>query len=550
MNRKITPYIYILFFSFFFSEIYSQNNSEFNLEIKSNIVSENEIIKSINYRKKFSSITSLKKTKDSVLNVLKEKGFYTLLIDRFYQQENNLTYFLKLGIKLKEIHIKVKPKDQELLREVNLKSNKNILSLKIEKLKPTLNLVSNYLIERGQLFSKVRIVNSVIKNQILYSELEIENTKKRIINKTIVKGYNDFPISFVNHYLNLNKNQVLNENKMNEISSKINQLNFVSEIKKPEILFSKDSTLLYIYLKKKQSNSFDGLINFSSENKKLNFRGYLDLNLTNILNKGEEFSINWKNNSNNKQDFTLKTKIPYLFNSKFSSEASFNLYRSDSTFSNTSSTIILSYPINTHTDFSILYNSESSINNIATNNISSFDKKMIGIGFNYKSHKKNKFNIGFDIYYGVRNSKTKTNQYLLEFNASRIIKTSKKTQLLIKNKSSFLFSNSYLENELFREGGANSIRGFNNQSIFTPKYTYINSEFRLISKSKSYIYSIHDLGVFNINLKNSVLYSLGLGYNYMKNSNSIDISYVFGATTGATHSLKPSTLSIKVLTLF
>ena len=308
------------------------------------------------------AVISLKKTKDSVLNVLKEKGFYTLLIDRFYQQENNLTYFLKLGIKLKEIHIKVKPKDQELLREVNLKSNKNILSLKIEKLKPTLNLVSNYLIERGQLFSKVRIVNSVIKNQILYSELEIENTKKRIINKTIVKGYEDFPISFVNHYLNLNNNQVLNENKMNEISSKINQLNFVSEIKKPEILFSKDSTLLYIYLKKKQSNSFDGLINFSSENKKLNFRGYLDLNLVNILNKGEELSINWKNNSYNKQDFTLKTKIPYLFNSKFSSEASFNLYRSDSTFSNTSSTIILSYPINTHTNFSILYNSESSIN--------------------------------------------------------------------------------------------------------------------------------------------------------------------------------------------
>ncbi|MDG1954694.1 MAG: hypothetical protein P8I51_07370 [Polaribacter sp.] len=411
-------------------------------------------------------------------------------------------------------------------------------------------MISNYLIENGQFFSKVTLINSEVKNQTLFTELQIQNSKKRTINRTIIKGYSDFPSPFVYHYLNLNKKQILNESNIEEISKKINRLNFTKEIKKPEILFSKDSTLLYIYLKKQPSSNFDGLINFSKENSKLNFRGYLDLNLVNIFNKGEEVKINWRNNSNNKQDFTLKTKIPYLFNSKISTEASFNLYRSDSTFTNTNSKITLSYPLSNNTDFSILYSSENSTNNIVSNNISSFAKKMIGVGLNYNSQKENQFNIGFHVSFGTRESNVKTKQHLVNFSTSGLIKVSEKIHFLIRNKSSFLSSDSYLENELFREGGNNSIRGFKEQTILTSKFSFINSELRLLSINNSYIYSIHDAGVFYINSKNSILYSVGVGYNYVKNNNSIDISYALGASTEAISTINSSILSIKVLTNF
>jgi hypothetical protein len=550
LNKKTTPYIYILFFSLFASKLYSQENNLYYLNIKSKDSLENNVVKKINYSRKFSKLNKLNKTKDSVLTILKEKGYYSLLTENINQQKKSYTFYLKLGVRINTTHVKVNSEDKKIFQALNLKIDTDYLILENEKLKPFLNSISNYLIENGQLFSKVRLINSKIKNQSLFTELQINRSKKRTINRIIINGYPDFPSAFTKHYLNLNNNKVLNENRIEEISKKINRLRFASEIKKPEILFSKDSTLLYIYLKKEKSNSFDGLINFSTENNKINFRGYLDLNLVNIFNSGEEIKINWRNSSNNKQDFTLETKIPYLFNSKISSDVSFSLFRNDSTYINTNSRISLSYPISKLTNISLLLTNESSRSNIATNNISSFDKKMIGIGINYNSQKNNQFNVDFSVSHGKRISNQENNQYLLNLNASSLLKTSDRTVLYIRNKSGLLFSDSYLENELFREGGANSIRGFNEQSISTSKYSYINSELRFLSKNKSYLYSVHDIGAFNLNAQNSILYSIGFGYNYIKNNNSINISYIYGNSTEVISFLSSSILSIKLLTLF
>ena len=548
LNRKITPYIYILFFSFFFNKIYSQKTNEFKLEIKSNILTENDVIKNINYKKIFTKRKILQQTKDSVLNTLKEKGYFSLLIEKFNQNKNTYTYFLRLGKKIKAIYIKIKPSDIKTIEALNLKIDENYLILKTNTLKKTLNLISNYLVKNGQLFSVVKLRNHTIKNQTLFTELEINQTEKRSIDKTIIKDYEDFPISFLNQYLNLNKTKTISINNIEEISKRINQLSFVSEIKRPELLFSKDSTLLYLYLKKKQANSFDGLINFSSENNKIKFRGYLDLSLINIFNKGEKFVINWKSNSNKTQDFTLIASLPYLFKSKISSEISFNLFRNDSIYTNTNSEISLKYPINKFINLSIIYSSESSSTNSNSNNISNFNKSMIGLGLQNNSEKENQFELS--IFYGKRNTNAKTNQYLINSKFSRLIHLSKRIAFYINNKSSFLFSDSYLENELFREGGPNSIRGFNEQSIFTSKFSYINSETRLLSKNKSFLYSIQDLGIFSYNKKNNILFALGLGYQLNRKNNSINISYSQGNFNKRSTTLSSGILSIKMLTSF
>jgi len=550
LNKKITPYIYILFFSLFLNNLYCQTNNSYRLKIRSIDSTENSVLKSIPYKNLFQKKENLYKTKDSVINTLKEKGYYTLFIDNIHQQKNKTTYFLKLGIKISNTYIKVHSKDSEIFQALDFNVENSFIILKDKSLKLFLKSISNYLLENGQLFSKVNLTNFRVDKQSLFAELQINASKKRTVNKTIIKGYTDFPSSYINHYLSLNNNKILNSDKIEEVSKKINQLSFATEIKKPEILFSKDSTILYLYIKKKASNNFDGLINFSNENKKLNFKGYLDLNLVNIFNSGEEIKINWRNNSNNKQDVTLIAKIPYIFNSKISTTFSFNLYRNDSTYTNTNARILLSYPLNRFTDFSFLLTNESSTVNSVATNISNYDKKMLGIGVQYNSLKSSEFSFDTSISYGTRNVQAKTNQYLLHLSASGLIKTSNKTAIYIRSNSELLFSDSYLENELFREGGTNSIRGFNEQSIFTSKFSYINSELRFISENRSYLYSIHDVGIFSLNNKNNILYSIGAGYNYIKGNNSINISYVIGSSTLLTPSLKASFLSVKFLTLF
>jgi hypothetical protein len=59
-------------------------------------------------------------------------------------------------------------------------------------------------------------------------------------------------------------------------------------------LFTEDSTKVYVYLEKKKSNTFDGFIGFSNNEKKDSFQR-LDLTLENSLHVGEQFSLYWKN---------------------------------------------------------------------------------------------------------------------------------------------------------------------------------------------------------------------------------------------------------------
>ena len=93
----------------------------------------------------------------------------------------------------------------------------------------------------------------------------------------------------------------------------IKKLGFVRQVKDPEVLFKKDSTITYLYLKKIKNNSFDGFIGFATneESSKLDINGYMDIRLNNTLNYGEQVNINYK--STNDSDRFLKTNIINFF---------------------------------------------------------------------------------------------------------------------------------------------------------------------------------------------------------------------------------------------
>ena len=65
----------------------------------------------------------------------------------------------------------------------------------------------------------------------------------------------------------------------------LNQLPFAQQKRPSEVLFTKDSTSVYLYLEKIKSNRFDGFIGFGTDETtgKIEFDGYLDLNLINNL---------------------------------------------------------------------------------------------------------------------------------------------------------------------------------------------------------------------------------------------------------------------------
>jgi hypothetical protein len=546
LNKKTATYLYLLFISIICSSTYGQKKNNYQLKITSVSKSENLHISTIKYKQEFLAKKKLIRTKDSVLSILKEKGFYTLKKDSLIINDMQYTYYIDLGKKITHAVIKTNTRDHELLKSLNLKLKNNHFTIDIENLKKTITLINNELTNRGETFSKVKLSNILISDSKLSATLQINRSRKRTIDKIIIKGYAEFPKSFLKNYFNISSPRIINSKLIEEISNKTNQLDFIKEVKKPEILFSNDSTIIYMYINKVKANYFDGLVNFNSENKKIKFRGYFDLNLKNTFNKGEEIKVNWRNNGNNKQELNLKSSIPYIIGTKISSSVSFNLYKHDSTYINTKANFSVFYTINNNLSTSFITENETS--KTSNNLINTEDYRKLGLGFGLY-YKKNKSTIALELFRRSRYTTESISFQELTLKASTNINLSKKITFLISNTSKLTSYRTDLSNELYRSGGANSIRGFQENSILSNTYSYMNSELRFNTNSNSYIYSLHDLGVFNINNINKIFKSIGLGYQFTRGNSKININAAFNGLFDQNY-LGTSIISVKMLTHF
>ena len=134
-------------------------------------------------------------------------------------------------------------------------------------------------------------------------------------------------------------------------------------------------------------------------------------------------------------------------------------------------------------------------------------------------------------------------------NTLSILKVSKKLSFFIKNASTLTSNETNLDNELFRLGGMNSLRGFQENSILSNSYTFINSELRLHLKNNTSLFSIHDIGMFRIHKRNETLSAIGLGYRFKKRNSKFSLEYIIGNPTG-NNGMKSSMISINILTIF
>ncbi|MEN8777240.1 MAG: hypothetical protein ABF268_09305 [Polaribacter sp.] len=540
----------LLFFTFLLglSALTNFFSQEIELKITSSKKQDSLLIYKYDYKKKHVDSISLSREIVKYLSKIKKDGYFLNRIDRIIKRKEKIIAHITFNEKVNFAKISFEdPRKEELV-------------IKISELEKTLNLLSANFEAKGNSFTKLVLENNRIKNDTLISQLKINQSKQRKINKVIVKGYDKFPKSFLKNYFKLNESSIFNYKKLNSISNLTKSLSFVEEIKKPEVLFTKDSTIIYMYLKKRKNNSFDGLINLSTqENGSVNFNGYLDLKLNNILSKGESFNLKWNNYGNERQELAIRTKKPFIFKSKISPEIKFSIYKQDSTFLNSLFNIKLNYAINYKSEFSFFINNEKSEKLTGTNienNLESFNTFLTGVGYQYNDKQNyflrdSKFYFGIETSFGKRKNLSKTtNQTKIETTIKHYLKLSDRSFIYLKNKVGILNSKSYLFNELFRIGGPKTIRGYAIQSIFSKNYTTQNIEFRYLTSQKSYLYTITDFAFFETINNKEKRFAFGLGYLFNTKTSQINITAAVPVNLNSSINFKNTQLLINWINLF
>lgn len=554
MIRKFTPYIYLLFFIVFSDGVFGQ---KIKLKIVSKDSVENRFLHAFEYQKKHKTKTSLYTEINTISNRLKQLGFFTNTHRILSEKDTLIRTQFSLGTKTEKASITISSTFK--IQDPRFEIQNNILTIPIEQLHVFLTSITKNLEKKGKSFSEVKLTHIKTKKNTLFADLEIRPSKKRTIDRIIIKGYKNFPKSY-NKYHFKKKNSVFNQQTLKNISSAIKSFDFASEIKPPEILFSKDSTLLYIYLKKESVHSFDGLLNFASKENGngLLLNGHVNFKVMNLLNSGEHFKFYWNRVNDDSQELKITTKIPYFLGSRFSPEVSFLIYKQDSSFTNAQFKGKIFYDINSKAKIALTYATESStelLQNNSNNQIAAFSNSFIGMQFTYQRKKNDSFNHN-KLYFSINPSIGKRNsneittpQFKIDVESSYIWDINARNSIFVRNETGFINSNTLLENEIYRIGGFSSIRGFDEQSIFTSQYSFFNLEYRYVTATNSYLYSITDFGTIKT-ITSSNLLGIGIGYLFKIKNTQLNIGYVVSKTSTSNFNVNNSKFLLKIVNYF
>ena len=536
---------------------FSQNTR--TLLVKGTKAGDTIVLNKLEFTKTVTQDSSFVKQLKSIQNQLYSKGFSRHYIHHITKNDSLITVNYYLGKPLKYVFL-LHPKSDVFAQLFHLKlTDAHTLQLPITAISGFLQDLVRYYQNTGFPFVKVQLDHFSIQDELLYADLIIIRNKKRFINKVLVKGYSNFPRSFIRYDFGIKPPKIFNQDQIETITEKINGIPFVSEIKKPELLFKKDSTLLYLYLKKVKSNKFDGLIGMvsSEKSKKIQLTGYLNLKLLNILNFGEDFELSWLSNGQESQNLAVKTSLPYLFQTPLSSNYHFTIFKKDSSFISITHNLNLDYAINTSQVAGV------SIKNLQSNSIKLTDNQTdyqditahyYGLYYRYiKTYNHPIFKTKMRVYTSfLKGKRNKEKQNSLSAEIDLLLPVNKKNMITIKGRSKLLLSDTYYINEMYRIGGSNSIRGFDEQSIFVDKYVYTNLDYNYLINTHTYLSVLSDIGIANnpIDTLQYALYSFGMGYTTQTKIGFIGIQYAIGNTTNTHFSFNNSKIHLKLSQYF
>ncbi|MDG5492477.1 POTRA domain-containing protein [Psychroserpens sp. SPM9] len=562
MSLKISPLILLLFI------LWSSETLTQNLYLTAVGTSEKETktIDSLGYQQTFQDYMSLDLEVKRLKKRLNTLGYIESEL-RHLKKQNDSSYLATFSIKHKYNTIIIEHHnlvDLSILKLTGFLNKNQQLVIPIEQVETTLQSINSEIANRGNPFSTL-IINDIkkIDPKTLSGSLSVSAAQSRTVDKLILKGYEKFPKSFIKRYLKIKTGQTFSLKKIKEKTAALNDLVFANQIKDPEVLFTRDSTILYMYLEKARSNTFDGFLGFGTNEStnKIEFDGYLDLNLTNNLNYGESLKLLYKSDENDQQTFDLKIGAPYLFSSPIGLDLNLNIFKRDSSFVTVSQAAKIKYQVNSKHAISAGINSVNSTDllELPTTLITDYKSNQYFINYTYTKRQNYELlfpvNFLFDITTGFGNRTYETideRQSNFYLNTFKIFNLNAKNSIYGKFSGNYLVSDTYLENELPRFGGINSIRGFEENSLIANLYGVLNTEYRYKLNNTIYVHSVIDAAYFENQIANQKgkLFGFGFGFGLLTKAGLFRFNYSSGKTENQKFKLSDSKIHLSLTTTF
>jgi outer membrane protein assembly factor BamA len=518
----------------------------------------------------------LKSWIDSLINDLHYDQYLEAALDSIQLHNGVTKVYIHKGQQYKDIYI--------IPNEFAIEYAQGKLRARSYPYEKAIALKESLLLEadnNGYPFAEIQFQNIQIEADKVSAEMHLVLQRKVLISELKVIGDSKVHPSFLGAYLGLNPGKPLSKAQLLKAQNRLDNLPFVSSTKQPNVLFNDDGAEIFLFAKEKQASRFDALLGVLPANDPLLDRSVIltataMVDLVNTLQRGERILFEFRQLKPLTQDLSTEVRLPYFAGLPFGLRASFDLAKQDTSFLDIDYTIGAQYLYGGNNFIEIFYAFDiSRLLNVDEDNIISsralparLDTRIqyYGLQWNFNNldnilnprngwQLKSKLMIGakeirpsslildiidpmdedFDfntLYDGLE----RQDQLILTLDAEKYFSLGKQSALKVDLHAASLFSEGVIfDNERFRIGGNQLLRGFNEQQFFTDRYLVNSLEYRFTLTGNSVLFAFSDLAVLQPDKsKEDFIYpwGLGAGINFETASGILSLSAAVGRDIG------------------
>jgi outer membrane protein assembly factor BamA len=499
---------------------------------------------------------------NEALSELQDKAFLNsylaFSIDSIYSEKDTIRVRVNRGKRyiVDEIEIIFPPSDS--LKDYKVKSDLITSKIQLSNINEVQKNLLSHFENNGYPFVGIRIIDFNTEAKGTKVLMELDQGPLYRMDSLIIKSDSEISSRIIYNRIGMKKGEVYNEQKIREIESRVNEIGFISLKESPQVVFTKDKAILYLFLNKKSSNRLNGLLGFlPNDQGKVEFTGNIELQLANALGADEFLDFNWRKLQEQTQDLKINFAYPYIANLNLGFEQKLSIYKHDTTYTEVKLKSSLQYLFSRYKFLSVFVQSRihnSLLNSIEGESNPESNTLQYGLGGGW-SNLDYRFNprrgvdgeisiaIGDKKLQGINTEElmvlNQATQLTMEGRVAHYFPLKKRSVLKSHLTFSHIESDFIIENELYRLGGVKSIRGFDEEAFNASSYGILGLEYRYLTDRNSYFSGFVDYAYFE---KNKVEFEsrtsgqaigFGLGAAFETKAGIFSLSYALGSLNDA-----------------
>jgi translocation and assembly module TamA len=520
------------------------------------------VLAKLRYKKNHSDSLRTHKEVQELLRAARAEAYLTASADTLYWQGDTLQAYIYLGPKYRWAQLQPGNLPDNLLNRAGYKerfyTNKPFSYTDLIKLEERLLSLSE---DQGYPFAAVKLDSVTLQEDQVTARLWYEQGPAIRFDSIKIRGDINLKARFLSRYLRIMPGDPYNQQKVESAVRLLRQVPYLRVAQPPAVYFANNKAEVELFLNNRKVNQLDGIIGFLPNEEvpgRVLITGEFNMHLQNLFASGKSLKANWQKMRAASQKLDLEYAHPAFLGSPIEVKGAFHLLKEDTTFLNTNGRLSLGYFTHMRGKFSVHADLQSSRLTANPAQVSSrraelaaYNLASYGVGYEWNNlddyfYPHRGWRIAAEASAGnrrLRRLPSVEEHYYdsLQMNSLQVstilrvehyLRLSGRSVVLTSLRGGYLHNNNLFLNDLFRLGGLQTLRGFNENNFFASRYAVGTLEYRFFTDESSYLLLFADQGILGYDLRERSFqdqpFGIGAGISFSTAAGIFNFIYSLG----------------------